>query len=376
MPAISLLIKPVSGRCNMRCEYCFYQDVTSQRETADYGMMTYETLELIVKKAFEYASSGMLGGVTFGFQGGEPTLAGIDFYKRLIELQEKYNSKRLPVQNSIQTNGLMMSDEWGEFLHKHKFLVGLSLDGTREVHDKYRHDASGNGTYERVVGAAKLMDYHKVEYNILSTVNIDVAKNIEKIYYNFKKLKFNYLQFIPCLDGYDCEKKGYSLTAEAYGEFLKKLFTLWSVDLAKGAPISIRYFDNLVMMLGGYPPESCGMAGVCSCYYMIEADGSVYPCDFYVTDEWRLGSLVESEFAELHQTKAAKEFVDISRQEAVECASCRHRAICRGGCRRNREPISMGQPTRNQLCSSFLTFFDFAKQDLQKIADKYLKKTQ
>lgn len=374
MPPISLLIKPASGRCNMRCEYCFYHDVTSQRATADYGMMSIKTLELIVKKAFDYAGKGIPGGVTFGFQGGEPTLAGLPFFKQLIALQQLYNVKRLPVQNSIQTNGLSMSEEWAEFFHKNKFLVGLSLDGTKEIHDKYRVDASGNGTFDRVLAAAKLMDKYKVEYNILSTVNIDVANNIEKIYYTFKKHKFNYLQFIPCLDGYDCEKQSFSLTSKAYGEFLKKLFSLWSVDLGRKTPVSIRYFDNLAMMLGGYPPESCGMAGVCSCYYMIEADGSVYPCDFYVTDEWRLGSLLESEFEELHQTETAKRFVEISKQEAEDCKLCRHRAICRGGCRRNREPIFMGTATKNQLCGAFLDFFDYAHDDLQKIADKYLPK--
>lgn len=369
MPAISLLIKPASSACNMKCKYCFYHDVVQSREVADYGRMSLETLEIIIKKTFDYADNL----ASFGFQGGEPTLAGLDFFKEVVRLQEKYNIKRIKVQNAIQTNGLCMNDEWAEFLTKNDFLVGLSLDGTKEIHDRYRVDNGQNGTFDRVMNAALIMDRHKTQYNILTTVNKDVAQNIEKIYYLFKKKGFDYLQFIPCLDGYDCEKQDFSLTPQLYGEFLKKLFSLWYVDLSRGRPVSIRYFDNLVMMVGGYPPESCGMAGSCSCYYMIEADGSVYPCDFYVTDEWRIGSILTDEFEDMHSCETAKRFVEVSKQVPSECMECRHYRICRGGCRRNREPISLGQNTKNSLCEAFRMFFDECTEDLIKTAKKYLR---
>ncbi len=355
----------------MRCEYCFYSDVTSLREISNYGIMEISTLEIIVKKAFLYADQI----ASFGFQGGEPTMAGLDFFKAVVELQKKYNVKRIKVQNAIQTNGLNINDEWAEFLHKNNFLVGLSLDGTKLIHDKYRVDCNKNGTFDRVLNAAKIMDKYKVEYNILSTVNIDVANNIEKIYYFFKKHGFNYLQFIPCLDEFSSDNgpKGYSLTPEAYGDFLKKLFNLWYVDINSNKPISIRYFDNLAMMLYGYPPESCGMSGMCSCYYMIEADGSVYPCDFYVTDEWRIGNILTDEFDDMRSTDTAKKFVEVSKQVAQECKVCEHYHICRGGCRRNREPISIEHNNLNYLCPAFKAFFDFAKDDLLKVAKKFLK---
>ncbi len=371
MPAISLLIKPASSSCNMRCEYCFYSDVASSREIANYGIMDYETLEVIVKKAFAYADSV----ASFGFQGGEPTMAGIDFFKKVIELQQKYNTKRIKVNNAIQTNGLNIDDEWAEFFFKNKFLVGLSLDGNKIVHDRYRLDNKKQGTFDRVLAAAKIMDKHKVEYNILTTVTIDVANNIEKIYYFFKKNKFNYLQFIPCLDELKSEQGGnnYSLTPQAYGDFLKRLFKMWYVDINTNKPMSIRYFDNLVTMVGGYPPESCGMAGICSCYYMIEADGSIYPCDFYVTDEWRIGNIKTDEWEQMSSTDTAKRFVEISRQVADECKTCEHYQLCRGGCRRNREPISLGHNNLNYLCPSFKAFFDYAKEDLTKVAHKFLR---
>lgn len=367
MPPISLLIKPASGSCNMACEYCFYSDVTSSRLVANYGMMTAETLEVIMQKVFAIAE----GTASFGFQGGEPTLAGLDFFKTVVALQKRYNTKYVKVNNALQTNGLNINAEWATFLKQNKFLVGLSLDGTKAVHDKYRLDMQKNGTFERVLATAKLMERHGVEYNILTTVTIDVAQNIDKIYYFFKKNGFNYLQFIPCLDDLNSEnKQEYSLTPEAYGEFLIKLFRLWYVDANSNKPISIRYFDNLAMMLYGYPPESCGMSGCCTCYYMIEADGSVYPCDFYVTDRWRIGSVLKDDLQEMVQTKTAKEFAELSRQIAPECKSCEHFAICRGGCRRNREPIENN--SINELCTAFKMFFDYAKADLLKIATRFL----
>lgn len=371
MPPISLLIKPASASCNMRCNYCFYSDVTSSREVANYGIMDLSIMETIVKKAFDYADHI----VNFGFQGGEPTIAGLDFFKAVVEMQKKYNKKRVKVQNAIQTNGLNMNEDWAKFLHDNNFLVGISLDGTKQIHDKYRLDCQGKGTFDRVMKATEIMDKYKVEYNILSTVNIDVAENIDKIYYFFKKKGFNYLQFIPCLD--ELKKpnglNNYSLTPVAYGEFLKNLFNLWYVDINSKKPVSIRYFDNLAMMLYGYPPESCGMAGSCSCYYMIEADGSVYPCDFYVTDEWRIGNILTDEFEQMSSCDTAKLFVEISRQVADECKSCEHYHICRGGCRRNREPISMGENTLNYLCPAFKEFFSYAKDDLVKVAKKFLR---
>lgn len=370
MPAISLLIKPASSSCNMRCAYCFYADVANRREVANYGIMSEKTLETIIKKVFDYADTV----AAFGFQGGEPTVAGLNFFKKAVALQKKYNVKNIRVTNAIQTNGLNINDEWAQFFHDNGFLVGLSLDGTKAIHDKYRKDVLGNGTFDRVLDAAKLMERHKVEFNILSTVNRDVAENIERIYYFFKKQGFSYLQFIPCLDELKLPgEREYSLTPELYGRFLKDLFRLWYVDLNTNHPVSIRYFDNLVMMIGGYPPESCGMSGSCSCYYMIEADGSVYPCDFYVTDEWRIGNVLTDGWDEMRQTETARRFVETSRQIAEECKTCRYYRLCRGGCRRNREPISLGQNTLNVLCPAFRTFFEYAADDLVKVARKFLR---
>lgn len=368
MPAISLLIKPVSSSCNMRCAYCFYADVAHSRSIADYGKMSEETLETIIQKALALADGGP---VTFGFQGGEPTLAGLPFFQKAVALQKEHNHKNSAIQNALQTNGLLLDSQWAEFFRDNHFLIGISLDGTPPVHDCFRLDAKGKGTFERVLESAHLLERCQVEFNILSTVNAEVAKNVEKIYYFFKKQGFRYLQFIPCLD----ELKGpgnqnYSLTAEAYGDFLIRLFGLWYVDWKKGTPTSIRWFDNLVMMAGGYPPESCGMSGRCSCYYMVEADGSVFPCDFYVTDEWRLGNILTDDMAGLLETENAKRFIQVSEQVAEDCRACPHYALCRGGCRRNREPISLTVNGPNVLCEAYRRFFSSCRTELERMSDQ------
>ncbi len=358
MPPISILLKPASSSCNMRCRYCFYADVAHSREIQNYGMMTEDTIDYIIKKALEYAD----GFASFGFQGGEPTLAGLDFFKLVVQLEKKYNHKGVKINNALQTNGTNINDDWAKFFHDEHFLIGLSLDGNEAIHNKYRLDASGNGTFDQVLAAAKLMEKYDVEFNILSTVNLDVAKNADKVYHFFKKNNFRYLQFIPCLDEFSntAHDNIYSLTPKAYGKFLCRLFDLWYEDLYSDKPISIRYFDNLVTMLMGYPPESCGMSGRCTGYFMIEADGSVYPCDFYVTDEWYMGNVREKSWQELLGSDNCRRFLEISKQVHPDCRTCRHYRLCRGGCRRNREPISMEINGKNVFCSSFIQFFDYA----------------
>ncbi len=358
MPPISILLKPASSACNMRCRYCFYADVAHSRQVQSYGMMSLDTIETIIRKALSYAE----GFASFGFQGGEPTLAGLDFFKTVVALQKRYNVHGVEIKNALQTNGLCIDNEWAAFFAEHHFLIGLSLDGSQNVHDRYRFDAAGNGTFERVLGAAKCLEAHGVEFNILSTVNADVAKNAEKVYYFFKKQRFSYLQYIPCLDEFSnlAHNSEYSLTPKAYGKFLCQLFDLWYADLFTAHPVSIRYFDNLLSMLLGFPPESCGMSGRCTGYFMIEANGGVYPCDFYVTDEWYMGNILELDWVDLQNSENAKRFLEVSRQVHPDCKACRHYAICRGGCRRNREPIDLTVNGKNYFCSAFMRFFDYA----------------
>lgn len=361
---ISLLIKPASSACNMRCKYCFYADVADHRSTTNYGMMSLKTLETLVKSAFEYSNDFC----SFAFQGGEPTCAGIDFFRHLIRLQEKYNTKKLKINNSIQTNGFAVDDEWAEFFANNNFLVGLSLDGTKDVHDFMRPDAKGNGTFSRIMKTVDIFNKHNVQYNILSVVNNFVARRGESVYNFFKKQGFKYLQFIPCLDSFDGVQEDFSLSPKRYGEFLKTTFDLYYNDFMSGNYISIRNFDNYVNMVIGNRPESCGMSGVCTGYFVIEGDGSVYPCDFYVLDKYCMGNIRIQNFSLLAKSDVSSRFVEESKFVDEKCRGCRWLHICRGGCRRHREPFSDGKPVLNRFCESYQMFFEHTHEKLRKMA--------
>lgn len=372
MPPIQLLIKPSSGNCNLRCKYCFYCDEMSKRETPNYGFMSIETLEELVKKALEYAEDSC----GFAFQGGEPTLVGLDFYKRLLELQDQYNTKHVTIHNSIQTNGFKLGEEWADFLAQNHFLVGISLDGIVHTHDAYRIDAGGNGTFAEIMKTIELFDKKKVEYNILTVVNRRTAEKISRIYSFYAKHNWKYLQFIACLDplGEPQGMREYSLTPEAYGDFLVELFDLWYLDWQKGVQPSIRMFENYIGILLGYMPEACDQRGCCSIQCVVEADGSVYPCDFYVVDRYRMGSFVENSMEEILEQGKTLGFVEESVENRTDCEQCEYGYICRGGCRRNRQIREDGQLGSNYFCPSYKKFFAAALPRMKRIAQELARR--
>lgn len=363
MPNINLLVKPASGACNLRCKYCFYADEAAHREVANYGMMSEETLEQVVARAFEAADST----ITFGFQGGEPTLRGLDFYKTLVALQKKYARRGITVQNAIQTNGLLINDEWAEFLHENRFLTGLSVDGHVDLHDAHRVDAAGGESFLRVMKAAETLERHQADFNVLTVVTAETARKIRRVYAFFRKNKLLWQQYIPCLDPLGQERglTPYALTPQLYASFLKTLFDLWYEDVCAGRFIYIRYFENLLGMLIGRPPESCGLSGQCALQFVVEADGSVYPCDFYALDEYRMGSVQTHSLREMAGSEAARRFL-AAPQVHENCAGCRYFAICRGGCRRDRdegERIGL-----NYFCPAYQEFFEYALPRLTQLA--------
>ncbi len=372
MPPVSLLIKPASSNCNLRCKYCFYHSIAENRQKESYGMMDIETLETLVKKALEYAEHVC----TFAFQGGEPTLVGLDFYRKLIEFEKKYNVKKVQIHNALQTNGVVIDEEWAKFLAENKFLVGLSLDGPKDIHDANRYDPVNKGSFNKIMETVKLFNKHRVEYNILSVITANTARHISKIYNFFKKNDFRYLQFIPCLDplGEEPGAYDYSLSPDRYAVFLKTLFDQWYADILQGNMISIRYFDNLVGMAMGQRPEACGMSGVCTCQFVVEANGGVYPCDFYVIDEWYLGNLKHDSLEALKKSERGTAFVEISKDIDPQCRECRWLNLCRGGCRRDREPFENNRPILNRFCSAYKDFFEYAGERIYNLARLYSKR--
>ncbi len=350
MPPLSMMIKPVSGRCNMRCTYCFYADEMSKRETALFETMTDATLETLVRRAFAYAQ----GQVTFAFQGGEPTLAGAAFYGKLLALEKKYNARGLNVHHAIQSNGYAITDDMMDVLKDGQFLVGLSIDGTKAIHDSRRKDARGEGTYDRVLDTAKRLWERQIEYNVLCVVDRDIAMQPEAVFDALAPHRF--LQFIPCLDPLGGEGGEYSLTAERFGQFLIKTFDRYEARFRMGDPVSVRAFDNWIMMLKGYPPENCGFLGRCVPNYLVESNGNVYPCDFYALDEWLMGNVNADSFYKLAKSDIQAAFVSRSLEKNEDCAACPYLSICHGGCCRDRDTgHAIG---KNHLCEGYRMFFE------------------
>lgn len=368
MPAINLLIKPASGNCNMQCKYCFYADEIKNREISSYGIMTQETLEIIIKKTLEYTTTDC----SIAFQGGEPTLVGLNFYKKLLDITNQYKKPNTNVSFSIQTNGYIIDDEWAKFFADNKFLVGISLDGNKAIHDRYRVDKRGEGTFSKVINAIGLFDKHKVEYNVLTVVNGPSSYKARKIYNYFTKLGINYQQYIECLDPFnETAKHEYSLTPEEYSTFLKDMFDMWYIDMKNNKYIYNRYFENLMMIIAGYEPESCNMRGICGKQWVVEADGSVFPCDFYVLDKWKLGNFTTDSIEDMDKVRFENKFIEESMYVCEECKQCEYNRYCRNGCKRLCEPTRNGQRQRNYYCESYKSFFEYALPRLKELYVKY-----
>lgn len=363
MRSVTFLIKPASSLCDMRCRYCFYHDISDIREVKSMGIMSEGTAAALIQKAFDAVGPG--GFVQFTFQGGEPTLAGLGFFRFFLELEARYRTKDITVGHAIQTNGLHISEDWAAFFRQHDFLVGISIDGNQAIHDTYRVDTAHKGTWNRVVEALEILEKHGVETNILCVVSAVVAKNPQKVYSSLRKLGGHPLQFIPCLDPMEAQRgtEDYSLKPDAYGKFLCGLFDCWYRDWKSGNYVSIRTFDDYLRILMRMSPSTCAASGACGSYLVVEGDGSLYPCDFYVLDEWRIGNITEMNVREALTSPASARFVREGAQRPEDCRTCRYFPICRGGCRRD-----WTEPRRNYYCTSFQTFFAYTLSRLQEMA--------
>ena len=327
--------------------------------------MSEETLEALVKNAMDYAQ----GTVSFAFQGGEPMLAGIDFYRLAVSLQKKYAKKGLAIENAIQTNGTLIDDEWARFFAEENFLVGVSLDGPRKLHDACRKSAGGAGTFTRVMDGISLLSKYYVPTNIATVITQEISQKASYLYKFYKRNNFEYVQVIACMGniwetgGDICAAENeFSVKPESYGNFLSELFDLWYEDLIRGDEIQIRTFSNYAYLAAGLAAEECGMNGKCACYFAVEADGSVYPCDFYCTDKYRLGDVHEP-FAALISSERAKEFVRGSESLPEECATCQYLRLCRGGCRHFKESKSH----LNYFCKGYKAFFEHCEERIDEL---------
>lgn len=369
MPALSVMIKPASGNCNMHCDYCFYCDEMANRKQHSYGFMTEETLQNVIRKTMFQAEYQ----ITYAFQGGEPTLRGIDFFRKAIAFEKKYNHKHIRVSNVLQTNGYDLNEQWCQFFQENEFLIGVSVDGTRQLHDQYRHGAgSGEPTYDRICENVKRLERYGIEYNILTVVTQSIAQNAGAIYETYKRNGWMYQQYIECLDPLEEEKctSPYSLQPLTYGKFLTELFDLWYGDFQKGRQPYIRRFENYIRLLAGWRAEACEQCGECGVQVVVEADGSAYPCDFFMLDAYRLGNFNQDRLPQMDLRRREIGFIDRSRNICEECRKCPYYALCRGGCQRSRRLLPDERAYRNRFCEGYRYFFAHCLERMEEIANR------
>ena len=374
LKSISLLIKPASSLCNLRCKYCFYEDEAQNRTHHSMGMMSESLADQLIQRVFQAADAG--ASVSFSFQGGEPTVAGLDFFRHFVDTVAAHCPPGVHVHYSLQTNGTLLTDEWAAFLKSNHFLVGLSIDGTRAIHDTHRLDATGAGTWRTVLAAKSLLEKHRVDFNALCVVTGPCAQQPEQIYKNLKNLGFRHMQFIPCLDpiGHARGMESWSLSPVAYGEFLCKLFDLWFRDWNTGNYHSIRLFDDYIHILIGSHASTCATCGKCGIYFVVEGDGSVYPCDFYVLDQWKIGTLQDMTLTEIASNTVAQRFLAWGTEKPSECQNCTYQPICNGGCKNDWYSDDTG--SHNYFCPAFQALFRHAMPRMKMIAAAEIRARQ
>ncbi len=318
--------------------------------------MSHEVLERFTREYIECMADR--GSVNFLWQGGEPTLMGLDFYKEAVELQRRYAPKGCTITNGLQTNGLMLDDEWCQFLASSQFLVGVSLDGPEALHNTYRHTKSGSGTHAQVENSIERMAAHGVDFNILCVVNNVNSRKPRDVYQYFKQLGAMWIQFIPAVERMpDGELSGWSVSPDAWGEFLCGVFEEWlKKDFGR---INVQLFINALEAASGQNPSLCVHSRYCGNNIIVEHNGDIYACDHFVQPEHRLGNIMEQPLADLAQLPQQIEwgkskFDGLTKQ----CGECPYLAYCHGGCLKDRQGVSRdGEPHHNLLCQGYYKFY-------------------
>lgn len=365
MKAISFLIKPASSMCMLHCRYCFYHDVSEHRSEKNHGLMKPETSLALIQKACEAVDED--GSITFAFQGGEPTVAGIAYFEHFCECVIQHKKPHQQIQYAIQTNGYIIDDAWCEVFRKYNFLVGVSLDGYRENHDYFRLNDHKKATFQRVMKSIQKLREYQVDFNILSVLSKQLAKHPQKLYDFYKKEGFTHIQLIPCLAGLEEIEDPFALTPHLFASFYKVFYDLWLKDFQKGQAMSIYYFDNLIPMFANIPPQQCGLLGFCSLQFVVESDGSVYPCDFYVLDEYCGGNITQASLQEIADCKEMKGFLQAKQEKSSLCSTCQFASMCNGNCKRMRSLY------QSEGYCGYQDFLQYAAPSMSRIAQQILR---
>ena len=363
--SISLLVKPASGLCNLSCAYCFYRRVQGiYPETPT--KMSRPVAETVIRKTLLADAPHN----SFCWQGGEPTLMGLDFFRDVVAFQKKYARSSQVIENSIQTNGLLLDDQWCEFLHQENFLVGISLDGPAPLHDFYRKDSAQKGTFTEVMRSIELMKKHDVQFNILCLLTDRNIKSPVELYKFFRSHDFKFLQFINCFekDGTSGVLKSFSVRGEETGEFYIKLFDEWfKKDFFD---VSIRFFEDILLYLVDGVKASCCYNKVCNSYLVVEHNGDCYPCDFFVFEEWKIGNLIDSDIQTMMNSPLRSRFASLKADLPEACRECRIAPFCNGDCTRFRYLPETGYKNISEYCTTIKRIYSHIEPHLPEIRQR------
>lgn len=379
----NIMAKPMGPRCNIACTYCYYLEKEEFYPDEKKFRMSPEVLERYMIQHIEAAGEAGMRDIGFAWQGGEPTMAGIDYFRDIVALQQRLAPAGVRISNSIQTNGTLLDDEWGAFLKAHDFLVGISIDGPRPVHDRYRRDRAGRATFDAVMRGLEVLQRHGVDHNALTVVQRHNGGKGREVYRFLKSLGIEHIQFIPIVErsagtglagapqvDRDPGHKvtGWSVSPRAYAKFLCDVFDTWfRHDIGR---IFVQYFDVQLTVRMGQPAPLCVFAETCGGGLALEHDGSLYACDHYVYPEYRLGNLTETPLGEMLWSKEQRAFgQDKKAGLTAQCLACDIRHSCHGGCPKHRFAISRdGEPGHNYFCESYRMFYRHSEARMRKMA--------
>lgn len=381
-----VMTKPNGPRCNLDCTYCYYLEKERLYPGTKKFQMPDDVLESYVRDYIAAQAGQGVAEIWFAWQGGEPTMLGVDFFRRVVALQQRYGPVGTTIRNALQTNGTLLDEEWAEFLKANDFLVGLSIDGPRELHDRHRIDRAERPTFDKVMAAVDLLRAHAVEFNALTVVHRQNARKPREVYRFLKGIGVNYMQFIPIVErsadgatlagapqideeGAACRVTPWSVLPKDYGTFLARVFDEWiKEDVGR---IFVQFFDVQLGLWAGGPAGLCWFAETCGQALAMEHNGDLFACDHYVYPEYRLGNIMETPIEALAMSPFQQKFGNDKRDTLPRyCRECEYRFACNGGCPKHRFLTTPeGEPGLNYFCESYKRFFGHAAPYLRTMAD-------
>ncbi|MBN2906907.1 MAG: anaerobic sulfatase maturase [Rhodobacteraceae bacterium] len=380
----NVIANPAGPRCNIACSYCYYLDKTALYPGEQSFRMPPDVLDRFVREMIAASQEAGMSEVFFTWQGGEPTLSGLAFFQEVVALQQRYRPAGVRISNALQTNGTLLDDAWGAFLKDHRFLVGLSIDGPRDIHDSYRRDRAGRPSFDAVMRGLDIVRRYEIEFGSLTTIHRKNAAKGKVVYRFLKGLGIRSMQFIPIVErtgpdghlapppgpgvGPDCPVTGWSVAPRAYGKFLCDVFDSWfRGDVGQ---IAVQFFSEQVRLWQGHAASLCVLAETCGRAMALEHNGDLFACDHYVDPAHRLGNVMQTPLATMIGADSQHRFGQDKRDRLTrQCRDCRFLFACNGGCQKHRFATARdGESGHNYLCEGLLAFFQHAKPGLQSLA--------